>query len=92
MWYNKDTEREVINMLIKFREVIKMLIKFREKIEHCKDCPFKASTYEFGFCADVCSLIGCYDSIPSVGIRSDCPLAKKERGLISRIIKIFQRR
>lgn len=66
--------------------------KFRKKIEHCKDCPFKTSTYEFGFCADVCSRLGCYETIPSVGIRDDCPFAKKERGLISHIIKILKKR
>jgi hypothetical protein len=58
-----------------------MRIKFGKKIEHCVDCPYKASTYEFGFCADVCSRLGCYESIPSVGIRDDCPLAKKRKKL-----------
>ena len=55
-----------------------MFIKFEKEIKHCAECPFKKQVKEMGYSADECSLLGCYTTVPSSGIRKDCPFIKTQ--------------
>ena len=50
-----------------------MKIKIEMEISHCYECPFTVRVREQGYSSTDCSKCGPYCSIPTQGIREDCP-------------------
>lgn len=50
-----------------------MKIKIEMEINNCYECPFTVKVREHGYSDTECSKKGSYSSIPTQGIREDCP-------------------